>query len=82
MLFLRYLNTGISSRAIDREPVIFAKVSPPGNYEHCSALTFFFYLMSFSTGNTIQTHSFYFLFPSIFVDMFENKSKSVNILIC
>ena len=30
--------------------------------EHCSCLTF--YLMSSATDYTIQTHSFYFLFPS------------------
>ena len=32
MLYLRYLSTGISSRAIDGKPIIFAKVSLPGNY--------------------------------------------------
>ena len=32
VLYLRYLSTGISLRAIDGEPIIFAKVSPPGNY--------------------------------------------------
>ena len=32
VLYLRYLSTGISSRAIDGKPIIFAKVSPPGNY--------------------------------------------------
>ena len=50
-------------------------------YEYCSSLTFF-YLMSSSAGNTIQTHSgVYFLFPSFIVDMFETKSKSFYILI-
>ena len=40
--------------------------------ENCSSLTFFFffYLMSSSAG-----------FHRVFVDMFENKSKSVNSLI-
>ena len=37
--------------------------------------------MSSSAGNTIQTHLFYFLFPACIVDMFENKSKSDDILI-
>ena len=32
VLYLRYLSAGISSRAIDGKPIIFAKVSPPGNY--------------------------------------------------
>ena len=96
MLYLRYLGTGISLRPINGKPIIFVKVSPPGNYghnklyyvlrqkmiyEHCSSLTFF-YLMSSSTGYTIQIHSFYFLFPLCSVDIFENKSKSVNILFC
>ena len=52
-------------------------------YEHIAFLWLFFYLMSFSTVYTIQTHSFYFLFPScINLLTFENESKSVNILIC
>ena len=57
-------------------------------YEHCRSLIFFFfffffYLMSSSSGYTIQTYLFYFLFSSCrsIVDMFENKSKSVSILI-
>ena len=37
--------------------------------------------MSFSAGYIIQIHSFSFLFTSCIVDMFENKSKSVNICI-
>ena len=41
-----------------------------------------FYLMSSSAGYNIQTLLFYIVFPSCIVDMFENKSKSVNILIC
>ena len=41
-------------------------------FEHCGSFTFF-YLMSSSVGNTIQTR---------FISCFqENKSKSVNILI-
>ena len=32
VLYLRYLSTGISSRAVDGKPIILAKVSPPGNY--------------------------------------------------
>ena len=51
-------------------------------YEHCSSLTFFFTQLSSSTGYTIQTHiRFTSCFHRVFVDMFENKSKSVNILI-
>ena len=48
-------------------------------YEYCSSLIFCF-LMSISAGYTIQTHSFSFLFTSCIVDMFEIKSKSLNIL--
>ena len=48
--------------------------------EHCSSLIVI-YLTSFSAGYIIQTYSFTFLFTSCIVNMFENKSKSVNILI-
>ena len=37
--------------------------------------------MNSSAGYTIKTHSFYYLFPSCIVDIYENKIKSVNILI-
>ena len=36
--------------------------------------------MSSSAVYTIQNHSFYFLFPSRIVDMFEDKSKSLKII--
>ena len=36
--------------------------------------------MSSSAVYTIQKHSFYFLFPSCIVDMFEDKSKSLKII--
>ena len=43
-------------------------------YEHFRSLIFF-YLMSSSTGCTIQTHLFYSLIMYIwFVDIIENKS--------
>ena len=40
----------------------------------------FFYSMCSSADYNIQKHSFYFLFPSCIVDMFEDKSKSLKIL--
>ena len=48
-------------------------------YEQCSSSIL--YLMSFSAGYIIQTHSFSLLFTSCIADMFEHKNKSVNILI-
>ena len=43
----------------------------------------FFYLISSTTGYTIQTHSFYFLFPSCICWHVRKQkyTKSVNILI-
>ena len=42
-------------------------------YEHIAVLWLFFYLMSFSTGYTIQTHSFY-LVSIVYLLTFENES--------
>ena len=42
----------------------------------------FVYLKSSSVGYTIQTHSFYILFPSCIVDLFENISKLTFLFRC
>ena len=64
MLYLRYLSIGILSRAVDGKPIIFAKVSPPGNYgvPLISEMELFFFFFFFYEMNEMEFFFFFFFF--------------------